>query len=48
MMVSRLAEGRIWNPFSFFNKNDSGFTERMNNNTELLSSCKIPPKLQVC
>ena len=32
MMVSRLAERPIWNPFNFFAKKDSGFTKRMKNN----------------
>ena len=34
MLVSRLPDGPIWYPFNFFNKNDSGFTERRNNNTK--------------
>ena len=31
MVVSRLPEGPISHPFNFFNKNNKGFTERMNN-----------------
>ena len=44
MVVSRLPEGPIWYPFNLFNKNDKGFTERMNNNTERLSPWKIPQR----
>ena len=42
MVLSRLPDRPIWYPFNFFNKNDNGFTERMNNNTERLSPWKIP------
>ena len=42
VVVSRLPKGPIWYPFKFFNENESGFTERMNNNTERLSPWKIP------
>ena len=42
MVVSRLPDGPIWYPFNLFNKNDNGFTERMNNSTERLSPWKLP------
>ena len=42
VVVSCLPDGPNWYPFNFFNKNDNGFTERMNNNAERLSPWKIP------
>ena len=39
-----LPDRPVWYHFNFFNKNDNRFTERMNNNTERLSSWKIPPR----
>ena len=34
IVALRLTEGPIWNLFYFFNKNDCGFTERMDKNTQ--------------
>ena len=42
MVYGEFGERPIWSPFRLFNKNDSGFTEIMNNNIKLLTSWKIP------
>ena len=48
MVYGEFGERPIWSPFRLFNKNDSGFTEIMNNNIKLLTSWKYLEDSGLC